>query len=307
MPIIEIKNVSYVYCPGTPYEKKALDNITLSVNQGEFLGIVGANGSGKSTLIQHFNGLLTATSGEVIMCGQDAALKRYRDTLWRKVGMVFQYPEQQLFEDTVFEDVAYGPKNLGLTQEEITQRTVRALDKVGVDPSYAKLPPVCLSGGLRRRAAIAGVLAMEPEILVLDEPTAGLDPYGRELILKLIKKLQQEDQITVVMISHSLKDIITLADKIAVLEQGKLVLYGPAREVCAQPEFRQVAGIMLPDFLQVIFALAEGGKPVNTGITTVDEAEEEIRKLLKGSRGISNRRGAAGENYKHVCRLCLGE
>jgi energy-coupling factor transport system ATP-binding protein len=201
--------------------------------------------------------------------------------LWRKVGMVFQYPEQQMFEDTVFDDVAYGPKNLGLTQEEITQRTMQALAKVGVDLSMTKLPPVCLSGGLRRRVAIAGVLAMEPEILVLDEPTAGLDPCGRELILKLIKKLHQEDHITVVMISHSLKDIITLADQIAVLEQGKLVIHGPAKEVFAQQEFRKVAGIILPDFLQVIFALAAQGKKVNTAISTATEAEEEIKNLLK--------------------------
>lgn len=283
MPIIDVKNVNYIYCPGTPYEKKALDNITISVKRGEFLGIVGANGSGKSTLVQHFNGLLGATSGQVIICGQDTSLKQYRNELWKKVGLVFQYPEQQLFEDTVGEDIAYGPKNLGLDPEEIEHRTIQALVKVGLDPSVAKLPPVCLSGGLRRRVAIAGVLAMQPEILVLDEPTAGLDPCGRDVILKLVKRLQQEDHITVVMISHSLKDIITLADNIAVLEKGKLVMHGPAKEVFAQQEFRKVAGILLPDFMQVMFALAEGGKPVHTGITTVDEAETEIRKLLKNN------------------------
>lgn len=281
MPIIEVKNLSYVYCPGTPYEKKALDNVTLSVKRGEFLGIVGANGSGKSTLVQHFNGLLEATAGQILICGQDSLLRPYRDELWKKAGMVFQYPEQQLFEDTVFEDIAYGPKNLGLDTKEIEQRTMQALAKVGLEPSIAQLPPACLSGGLRRRVAIAGVLAMQPEILILDEPTAGLDPCGRELILRMLKRLQQEDGITVVMISHSLKDIILLADRIAVLEAGKLVLHGPAKEVFTQAEFRKAAGMLLPDFLQVIFALAAAGKPVNTAITTIEEAEAEIWKVLK--------------------------
>ncbi|CQR70106.1 Energy-coupling factor transporter ATP-binding protein EcfA2 [Sporomusa ovata DSM 2662] len=282
MPIIEVKNVDYVYCPGTPYEKKAVDNVTLSVSQGEFLGIVGANGSGKSTLVQHFNGLLAATSGQVSICGQDTAHKQSRNELWRKVGLVFQYPEQQLFEDTVFADVAYGPRNLGLDAGEVAHRTSRALAKVGLDSAVAGLPSVCLSGGLRRRVAIASVLAMQPEILVLDEPTAGLDPGGREVVLQLIKKLQQEDHTTVVMISHSLQDVITLADNIAVLEQGKLILYGHPREVLAQSGLRKVAGIILPDFLQVIFALAARGKSVNTGITTLEEAEAEIVKVLGG-------------------------
>lgn len=281
MPIIAVKNLSYVYCPGTPYEKQALDNITLSVDRGEFLGIVGANGSGKSTLVQHFNGLLSATAGQVIICGQDASHKQYRDALWKKVGLVFQYPEQQLFEDTVFDDVAYGPKNLGLDLEEAARRTRQALAMVGLDPAAAALPPVSLSGGLRRRAAIAGVLAMQPEILVLDEPTAGLDPCGREAVLKLLKDLQQHGT-TVVMISHSLQDIIALADKIAALEQGKLAMHGPVREVLAQQEFAKVTGIILPDFLQVIFALAARGKKVNTGVTSVAEAEAEIRKVLGG-------------------------
>ncbi|TWH51610.1 energy-coupling factor transporter ATPase [Sporomusa sp. KB1] len=282
MPIIEVENVSYVYCPGTPYEKKAVDNVTLSVNQGEFLGIVGTNGSGKSTLVQHFNGLLAATSGQVSICGQDTAHKQSRNELWRKVGLVFQYPEQQLFEDTVFADVAYGPRNLGLDAGEVAYRTSRALARVGLDSAVAELPPVCLSGGLRRRVAIASVLAMQPEILVLDEPTAGLDPGGREIVLQLIKKLQQEDHTTVVMISHSLQDVITLADNIAVMEQGKLIMHGHPREVLAQSGLRKVAGIILPDFLQVIFSLAARGKAVNTGITTLEEAEAEIVKILGG-------------------------
>lgn len=282
MPIIDVKNLTHVYLPGAPYEKKALDDITLSVNRGEFLGIVGANGSGKSTLIQHFNGLLSPTGGKVTVCGRDISVKQHRNELWKKVGLVFQYPEQQLFEATVFEDVSYGPGNLGLRPEEIKNRVEDALEKVGLEPDeVAQLPPICLSGGLRRRVAIAGVLAMRPEILVLDEPAAGLDPLGREMILKLIKKLQQEDHITVVMVSHSIREIISLAGRIAILEKGRLVAYGNTREVLSQKEFPDLPNIMLPDYLQLIHTLAGRGKNVNTGIITLAEAELEIAKLLE--------------------------
>lgn len=282
MPIIDVKNLTHVYLPGAPYEKKALDDITLSVDQGEFLGIVGANGSGKSTLIQHFNGLLSPTGGKVTICGQDTSVKKHRNELWKRVGLVFQYPEQQLFEATVFDDVSYGPRNLGLHPEEIKNRVGDALEKVGLEPgTVAELPPICLSGGLRRRVAIAGVLAMRPEILVLDEPAAGLDPLGREMILKLIKKLQQEDHITVVMVSHSIREIISLAGRIAILEKGRLIAYGNTREVFSQKEFPDLPGIMLPDYLQLIYTLAGRGKNVNTGIITLAEAELEIAKLLE--------------------------
>ncbi len=282
MPIIDVKNLTHVYLPGSPYEKKALDDITLSVNQGEFLGIVGANGSGKSTLIQHFNGLLSPTGGKVTICGQDTSDKKHRNELWKKVGLVFQYPEQQLFEATVFDDVSYGPRNLGLHPEEIKNRVEDALEKVGLEPdTVAELPPICLSGGLRRRVAIAGVLAMRPEILVLDEPAAGLDPPGREMILKLIKKLQQEDHITVVMVSHSIREIISLAGRIAILEKGRLIAFGNTRGVLSQKEFTDLSGIILPDYLQLIYTLAGRGKNVNTGIITLAEAELEIAKLLE--------------------------
>lgn len=282
MPIIDVKNLTHVYLPGAPYEKKALDDITLSVNQGEFLGIVGANGSGKSTLIQHFNGLLSPTAGKVTVCGRDTSVKQHRNELWKKVGLVFQYPEQQLFEATVFDDVSYGPRNLGLHPEEIKNRVEDALEKVGLEPgTVAELPPICLSGGLRRRVAIAGVLAMRPEILVLDEPAAGLDPLGREMILKLIKKLQQEDHITVVMVSHSIREIILLAGRIAVLEKGRLVAWGDTKEVLSQKDFPDLSGVLLPDYLQLIHTLAGRGKKVNTGIVTLAETELEIAKLLE--------------------------
>ncbi|NPV74472.1 MAG: energy-coupling factor transporter ATPase [Pelotomaculum sp.] len=281
MPVINVENLTHVYLPGTPYERKALDGITLSVERGEFLGIVGANGSGKSTLIQHFNGLLSPTAGKVAVCGLDTSVEKHRNELWKKVGLVFQYPEQQLFEATVFDDVSYGPRNLGLDQREVRDRTMEALEKVGLEPeAVAGLPPICLSGGLRRRVAIAGVLALKPEILVLDEPTAGLDPPGREMILKLVKNLQQEDRITVVMVSHSIREIISLADRIAVLESGKLIAYGDAKEILSQRIFRDLPG-WLPDYLLLIYTLAERGKEVNTGIITMAEAELEIARLLE--------------------------
>jgi len=282
MPIIDVKNLTHTYLPGTPYEKKALDDITLSVNQGEFLGIVGANGSGKSTLIQHFNGLLSPTAGQVTVCGRDTSVKQHRNELWKKVGLVFQYPEQQLFEATVFDDVSYGPRNLGLSSPEVERRTVEALKKVGLEPdTVAGLSPICLSGGLRRRVAIAGVLAMKPEVLVLDEPTAGLDHPGREMILELIKKLQREEHITIVMVSHSIREIILLAGRIAVLEKGRLIAYGDTKEVLRQKDFQTLPGVVLPDYLQLIYALAGRGKSVNPGIITLAEAELEIAKLLE--------------------------
>ncbi|MDF9409518.1 energy-coupling factor transporter ATPase [Pelotomaculum isophthalicicum JI] len=282
MSIIDVKNLTHTYLPGTPYEKKALDDITLSVNQGEFLGVVGANGSGKSTLIQHFNGLLSPTSGEVTVCGRETSDKKHRNELWKKVGLVFQYPEQQIFEATVFEDVSYGPRNLGLGSADIERRTMEALEKVGLEPgTVAGLSPISLSGGLRRRVAIAGVLAMRPEILVLDEPTAGLDHSGREMILELIKKLQREDHITIVMVSHSIREIILVAGRVAVLEKGRLAAYGDTEEVLRQKGFQNLPGVMLPDYLQLIYTLAGRGQNVNPGIVTLAEAELEIAKLLE--------------------------
>lgn len=293
MPIIDVHNVSYIYCPGTPYEKKALDNFNLKVYQGDFLGIVGSNGSGKSTLVQHFNGLISPTSGKVTICGKDTSKKSHRNGLWKKVGLVFQYPEQQLFEATVFEDVSYGPRNLGLPPQEVKTRTLSALKKVGLDPeSVGELPPICLSGGLRRRVAIAGVLAIQPEVLVLDEPTAGLDSIGRDMILSLLKKLQKEDHITIVMVSHSLREILSLADHIAVLEKGKLVAYGDTKEVLQQKNCRELPDIILPDYLQVTYALAKRGKKVNTHISTMAEAELEIDKLLKETINERNKTGS---------------
>ncbi|OPX88839.1 MAG: Energy-coupling factor transporter ATP-binding protein EcfA2 [Pelotomaculum sp. PtaB.Bin104] len=282
MSIIEVKNLSYTYNPGTPYEKKALNGINLSVQKGDFFGIVGANGSGKTTLVQQFNGLLTPGEGQVLVGGKDTMDEQYARTLWKKVGMVFQYPEQQLFESTVFEDVSYGPRNLGLDKQEIEKRVIEALRLVGLEPDeVAAQPPICLSGGLRRRVAIAGVLAIRPEILVLDEPAAGLDPAGRDMILQLLQRLQQEYGVTVIMISHSIRDIINLTGRMAVLDGGSLVAAGTPKEILSRKDFRELPDILLPDYLQLMYDLAARGQKVNTGVVTLAEAEREIRRLLE--------------------------
>jgi energy-coupling factor transport system ATP-binding protein len=219
--IIDIKDLSYVYLPGTPYEQQALKDINMVLNQGELLGLFGGNGSGKSTLAKLLNGLLYPSRGKVRVCGIDTSIKELRNELWKKVGLVFQYPEQQIFEANIYDEVAYGPRNLGLKEAEVKSRVYQALEKVGLLPeTLVNLSPVKLSGGVRRRIAIAGVLALEPEILILDEPMAGLDPLGQELMLDIIKKRQEMGTQSTIIISHDLKDIIALADKIAILEKG---------------------------------------------------------------------------------------
>lgn len=284
MPVIETKDLTHVYSAGTPYEKKALDGVSLSIDQGEFVGIVGANGSGKSTLIQHFNGLLIPTAGSVVVCGKDTSVKQRRSELWKEVGLAFQFPEQQFFEGTVFGEVAYSLKNLALDAHEIENRVEDALAKVGLNPKEAvHLPPLCLSGGIRRRVAIACILAMRPAILVLDEPTAGLDPLGCEQIINAIKEMRREHQITVVMVSHHVNELILLADKLAFLEQGKLIMYGDKREVIRHMTIRNLDDLVLPDYLKLMNRLAGCGRRVNTGILTVEEAASEIGKMLSES------------------------
>ncbi|CQR70330.1 Energy-coupling factor transporter ATP-binding protein EcfA2 [Sporomusa ovata DSM 2662] len=284
MPIIEVKDVTYVYCPKTPYEKKALDTISMDVESGEFLGLVGANGSGKSTLVQHFNGLLLPTTGSIRVCGKAVSDKQHQSELWKRVGLVMQYPEQQIFEATVFEDVSFGPRNMGLTNTEVRERTLEALTKVGLDEAIVNLPPLCLSGGMRRRVAIAGVLAMKPEILILDEPTAGLDPAGREMILRQLKQIQVEENTTIIMISHNLKEVLLVADRLAVLEKGKLVAFGDIREVLSHQYVRELEYINFPDYLRVIYSLAQKGQNINTNVYSLADAEIEIDKFLKGKK-----------------------
>lgn len=283
MPVIEISNLSYTYNAGTPNERKALDSISLSVERGEFLGIVGANGSGKSTLIQHFNGLLTPSSGQVLVLGQDIQDKQYRSELWKSVGLVFQFPEQQIFEATVFDELAYGLNHMGLGRSEIEARVQEALYNVGLVPEQVRgMAPLCLSGGMRRRIAIASILAMKPDILILDEPTAGLDPEGCALILPTIKKYQQEQDVTVLMVSHCINELIVLADRLALLDNGKLLSWGLTRVVLAGDGLKSY-DLLLPEYMQLLHNLKNQGFNVNTGLLTLEEAAAEIEHLLKGS------------------------
>lgn len=282
MPVIQVKNLTHVYEAKTPYEKKALEGVSLSIESGKFVLIIGANGSGKSTLIQHFNGLLEPTAGSVIVCGKDTAVKQHRRELWKEVGLVFQFPEQQLFAGSVFDEMAYGLRNLGLNTHEIANRIEETLVKMGLNPQeIMPLSPLQLSGGIRRQVALACVLAMRPAILVMDEPTAGLDPSGCHHIIKAVKEMQQEYHTTVVMVSHQVNELFHLADKLFFLEQGRLVASGSRQEVLNYLSDRKLDDRVLPDHLQLIQRLADYGYPVNTEIYTVEEVAIEIDKILK--------------------------
>jgi energy-coupling factor transport system ATP-binding protein len=253
MPIIETKDLTHIYLARTPYEKKALDKVSLSINQGEFVGIIGGNGSGKSTLVQHFNGLLVPTSGSILVCGEDASVKKHRKNLWKKVGIVFQFPEQQIFKSTVFEEVAYGLKNMGMNLSEIKIRVEETLARVGLNPGeVTHLSPLSLSGGTRRQVAIASIMAMQPAVLVLDEPTAGLDSSGCNHIIKAIKEMQQEYHTTVVMISHYVSQLMLLAEKLVFLEQGRLLACGNQEEVFQYMTSHNLGGLILPDYLRLV-------------------------------------------------------
>lgn len=266
--IIHADNLRYVYEEGTAYEKGALDGVSLDVYEGEFLGIIGHTGSGKSTLIQHLNGLIKADSGNIYYNGENIYDKEFSLPFLRKhVGLVFQYPEHQLFEATVFEDVCFGPKNLGLSKEEIEEAAKTALKQVGLDESYYEKSPFELSGGEKRRAAIAGVLAMNPEVLILDEPTAGLDPKGRDSILDELKELQQKRNISIILVSHSMEDVAKYADRLVVMNKGKKLYDGDCREVFSHYKELEEIGLAAP---QVTYLMAETGRTV----TTVDEAVE---------------------------------
>lgn len=284
MSIIDVEGLTYIYAKGTPYARKALDNVSLTVERGEFIGIVGANGSGKSTLVQHFNGLLQPTEGTVTVCGRDTYSKEYRRNLWKKVGLVFQFPEQQLFADTVADDVAYGLKNLGLPKDEIKMRVHDALEQVGLDSEeVAGLSPLALSGGMRRRVALATVLAMQPEILVLDEPTAGLDAQGRDGILKIIKDLQREKNTTIIMVSHSMRELISLVDRLVVLVQGRVAVCDTPEVVMGHNFIPVFKNIGLPDYLRLFHELHERGVQIDTPVVTFEDAERELEKLIVGN------------------------
>ena len=278
---IIVDKVNYVYSQGTAYEIQALKNINLKIEDGEFIGIIGHTGSGKSTLIQHLNGLTKATSGAIYYNGADIYDEGYNlKELRSKVGLVFQYPEHQLFETTIFEDVCFGPKNQGLTKKEAELRAFVALKSVGLPEEVYYHSPFDLSGGQKRRVAIAGVLAMQPEVLILDEPTAGLDPKGRDEILDQVAKLHKERGITVILVSHSMEDVAKYVDRIIVMNQGSVMFDDIPKRVFAHYRELEAVGLAAPQVTYLMHELAAAGIPVSVDATTVAEAKEEILAKL---------------------------
>ena len=284
---IVIEHLNYVYMTGGPYETKALSDVNLTIHDGEFIGLIGHTGSGKSTLVQHLNGLIMPTSGRVLVDGMDLADKGTdRRAVRQRVGLVFQYPENQLFEETVEKDIAFGPKNLGLDEAEIDRRVRDAMRRVALDYDRLHERSVFeLSGGQMRRVAIAGVLAMEPQVLVLDEPCAGLDPRGREEILGLIKRLHEEAGTTIVMVSHSMDDVASLAERVIVMNHGELVMDGAPRDVFACGEELRGMGLDVPQAVQLADKLRERGFDIPEGIYRIEEIKAEIERIAaKGGR-----------------------
>lgn len=275
---IDIENLTYIYNKGTPFEKKALDNINLSIKDGEYIGIIGCTGSGKSTFIQHLNGLNTPDSGTVRYNGEDIFVKGYRKKSLRgKVGLVFQYPEYQLFEATILADVSYGPKNMGMSDGDAKAAAKEALSMVGMTEEVYEMSPFELSGGQKRRAAIAGILAMNPEVLVLDEPTAGLDPYGRNEIMQMINELHVNKGLTIVLVSHSMEDIARYADRVVVLNEGKIFAQGSPADIFNNYKELEEIGLIAPQTVYLMNALKECGVPVGNAITP----EEAVKKILR--------------------------
>uniref|UniRef100_UPI003FEF081E energy-coupling factor transporter ATPase n=1 Tax=Ruminococcus bromii TaxID=40518 RepID=UPI003FEF081E len=279
--VLELKNLSYVYGTGTPFEKSAVNNLSLSIEKGEFIGIMGHTGSGKSTLVQMLNGLMKPTSGQVLLDGEDiwANPKDIRKIRF-KVGMVFQYPEYQLFEETVAKDIAFGPTNMGKSGAELEKAVNDAARFTGLKDELLEKSPFDLSGGEKRRAAIAGVIAMNPEVLVLDEPTAGLDPMGRDVLLSQIVQYHKERKNTVILVSHSMEDIARVADKIIVMNKSNLVMFDKTKEVFSKGRELEKIGLRVPQITKIMLELREKGFNVPEGILTVDEAMDCISSLL---------------------------
>ena len=281
MPI-ELKNVNYCYSEDSAYKVQALKDVNLTIEDGQFIGIIGHTGSGKATLIQHLNGLLKATSGTILYNGEDIYSEKYDLRQLRfKVGMVFQHPEHQLFETTNFEDVCFGPKNLGLDKEEVEARALEALKSVRFPKELYGNSPFDLSGGQKRRVAIAGVLAMKPDVLILDEPTAGLDPAGRDEILGLISKMHRELGITIILVSHSMEDVAQYVDRIIVMNSGEVMYDGVPKEVFRHYKELEEVGLAAPQVTYLMHELVDSGIPVDLDATTIDEAKESILNLYK--------------------------
>ncbi len=282
MSILELKNICYTYGMGTPFEKKAVNDVSFSVNKGELIGIIGHTGSGKSTLVQMLNGLMKPTSGQVLLDGVDIWDKPKEIRKIRfKVGMVFQYPEYQLFEETVYKDIAFGPTNKGLSEEEIDKEVRRAARFTGIKDELLDKSPFDLSGGEKRRAAIAGVIAMDPDVLVLDEPTAGLDPMGRDVLLSQIVRYHKERQNTVLLVSHSMEDIARVADRIVVMNKSELVMFDETQKVFARGDELEQIGLRIPQITKIMSLLRKRGVDVPQGILTVDAAVDYLLPLVK--------------------------
>lgn len=279
---IKIENLTHIYMPKTPFEKKALDNINLVIEDGDFLALIGHTGSGKSTLIQHLNGLLEPSSGKILVDNVDITNKETKLTdIRKKIGLVFQYPEYQLFEETIEKDIAFGPNNLGLAQEEVLSRVKKSMEMVGLDYEiYKDISPFDLSGGQKRRVAIAGVIAMEPKVLILDEPTAGLDPKGRDDILEQIKILHEKYKMTIILVSHSMEDVGKLAEKIVVMNKGKIALMGKPSEIFKEVEILESIGLAVPQVTYLMKALREKGFNVSDEVFTVEQGSKELLRVL---------------------------
>jgi energy-coupling factor transport system ATP-binding protein len=282
MSIIEVKDLCFTYGIKTPFEKKAVDSLNLSINEGEIIGLIGHTGSGKSTFVQMLNGLIRPTSGQVFLNGEDiwAKPKEIRKIRF-KVGMVFQYPEYQLFDETVYDDIAFGPKNMGLSGEKIDTTVKKAAKFSGLSEKLLKKSPFDLSGGEKRRAAIAGVIAMDPDVLVLDEPTAGLDPKGKSLLLSQINSYHRERNNTVIIVSHSMEDIAQIADRVLVMNKGRLEMFDTPKKIFAQAEKLESMGLRVPQITKIMISLKEKGYDVSDGVLTVEQAFCEIVSLLK--------------------------
>ncbi|NLJ85396.1 MAG: energy-coupling factor transporter ATPase [Firmicutes bacterium] len=284
---IEIRGLTHIYNAGTPFARVAIQDIDLTINDGEVVAIIGHTGSGKSTLVQHFNGLLRPTSGSVKIDGVEIGDKGVDlRTIRRKIGLVFQYPEHQLFEETVWLDVAFGPRNMGIDGKELEGRVQRALAAVDIDEVLAERSPFELSGGEKRRVAIAGVLAMEPSVLILDEPTAGLDPRGREDILAQVQRLQEQRDLTVVFVSHNMAEVARLADRLVVMDQGRIAMQGPPRDIFQEGSRLEAMGLGVPDMTLLMQKLISLGWDLPASALTVEDAEQAIMAVLREKAGV---------------------
>lgn len=284
MAILVTENLSYLYSVGTPFETHAIKNINFSVDKGELIGIIGHTGSGKSTLIQHLNGLLQPNNGKVFLNGNDIWSKENKKQIRKvrfAVGLCFQYPEYQIFEDTVFKEIAFGPKQMGLDDEEIAKRVYEAMDFVGLPREMEDKEPFYLSGGQKRRVAIASIISMKPEVLILDEPCAGLDPMGRETILQLVKEYQKNEGNTVLFVSHSMEDVAKIAGKVLVMNNGEVAYYSNVAEVYSHSEDLKNMGLNVPEITEVFLKLREMGIDCRTDIYTIEQAKAEYNRLMQ--------------------------